>query len=117
MRNPKRMLAATTLVAEAMIVFFATLVASALNRDRQTEVLVAGGVLLLLCLLCTGVLRSRAGYALGWALQVAIVATGFVVPLMFAVGAVFALLWGFAVYWGDRIERERAEVARRTAED
>ena len=45
---------------------------------------------------------------LGWALQVAAIALGFVVPVMFFLGAVFALLWGTAYLLGRKIERERA---------
>ncbi|MFB9378270.1 DUF4233 domain-containing protein [Kineococcus gynurae] len=113
MRNPKRMMAATTLLAEAFVVFFATLVAARLSEVEQNTALIAGGVLLLLCLLCAGMLRSPRGYAFGWVLQVLIVASGFVVPVMFAVGLGFAVIWFFAVRIGDRIERERAEFVAR----
>ncbi|NAZ80823.1 DUF4233 domain-containing protein [Kineococcus sp. R8] len=113
MRSPKRTLAATTLVAEALVVFFATLVASRLSSVGLTTSLVAGGVLLLLCLLCAGMLRRPAGYALGWVLQAVIVACGFWVPMMFGIGLVFAVIWWAAIHFGGKIEREQAEVARR----
>jgi hypothetical protein len=116
-RNPKRMMAATVLVSEALVVFFATLAAYGLSETRPVSYLVAGGVLLLLCVACAGMLRSRAGYGLGWALQVVMVAGGFVVPMMFFIGAGFAVIWFFAIRLGNRIEREQAEVARRLAED
>ena len=35
-------------------------------------------------------------------------ALGFVIPLMFVLGAIFALLWGTAYFLGRKIERERA---------
>ena len=35
--------------------------------------------------------------------------SGFVVPMMFFLGAIFALLWGTAYFLGRKIERERAE--------
>jgi Protein of unknown function (DUF4233) len=117
MRNPKRMMAATTLISEALVVFFATLAAYGLAETRHASYLVVGGVLMLLCVLCAGMLRSRAGYAFGWFLQVVMVAGGFVVPMMFFIGAGFAVIWFFAVRLGNRIEREQAEVARRLAED
>ena len=110
------MLAATTLASEALVVFFATLTAYGLSQTRHVSYLVVGGVLMLLCLVAAGMLRSRAGYVLGWVLQVLIVAGGFVVPAMFGVGALFALIWFYAVRVGARIEREQAEVARRLAE-
>ena len=47
-------------------------------------------------------------YTVGWVLQVAAVAIGFLVPLMFVLGGIFALLWGMADFLGRKIERERA---------
>ena len=64
------------------------------------------------CLLTAGLLRSRIGYLLGSVLQVAVLATGFWVPVMFGVGAIFALLWGLALVVGARVEREQAQYAR-----
>ena len=61
------------------------------------------------CLVLAGLLRSEAAYACGWAIQVAAIALGFVIPLMFVLGAIFALLWGTAYFLGRKIERERAE--------
>ena len=42
-------------------------------------------------------------------MQVAAIALGFVIPLMFVLGGIFALLWGSAYLLGRKIERERAE--------
>ena len=60
------------------------------------------------CLLLAGMLRSEWAYGAGWVVQVAAIALGFVVPLMFFLGAIFALLWGTAYFLGRKIERERA---------
>jgi hypothetical protein len=56
-----------------------------------------------------GLLRWEAAYLVGWAIQVAAIGLGFVVPMMFVLGAIFALLWGTAYFLGRKIERERAE--------
>ena len=53
-------------------------------------------------------LRAEWAYTAGWVVQAAAVLLGFVVPIMFFLGAVFALLWGTAVLLGVKIERERA---------
>jgi len=58
-----------------------------------------------------GLLRRPWGYALGSALQVPVVAAGFVVPAMFLLGAVFAGLWFFALYLGRRVEHLQAQRA------
>ena len=63
---------------------------------------------MVVCLLLAGMLRAEWAYAIGWVVQVAAIALGFVVPLMFVLGAIFALLWGTAYFLGRKIERERA---------
>jgi undecaprenyl pyrophosphate phosphatase UppP len=61
------------------------------------------------CLLLAGLLRWEAAYVAGWIVQVAAIALGFVITMMFVLGAIFALLWGSAYFLGRKIERERAE--------
>jgi Protein of unknown function (DUF4233) len=60
------------------------------------------------CLVLAGLLRGEVAYAAGWVIQVAAIALGFVVPMMFFLGALFALLWGTAYFLGRKIERERS---------
>jgi hypothetical protein len=60
------------------------------------------------CLLVAGLLRAEWGYSVGWVIQGAAIGLGFVIPLMFVLGAIFALLWGSAYFLGLKIERERA---------
>jgi hypothetical protein len=60
------------------------------------------------CFVLAGMLRGEWAYALGWMLQGAAIGLGFVIPLMFVLGAIFALLWGTAYFLGRKIERERA---------
>ena len=109
MRSPKRALAAATVGLEAFVVFFAGLVARGLGASSGGDraLLVCSG-LAVACLLVAGMLRTPAGYVLGSALQVAVVATGFWVPTMFFLGAVFAVLWVVALRVGTRIEHDRA---------
>jgi hypothetical protein len=64
--------------------------------------------LTVVCLLLAGLLRAEWAYAVGWLVQAAAVALGFVIPLMFVLGAIFTLLWGTAYFLGRKIERERA---------
>ena len=64
--------------------------------------------LVAVCVVVAGLLRKPWAYSLGWAIQVAAVALGFVVGIMFVLGGVFALLWACADLLGRRIDRERA---------
>jgi len=60
------------------------------------------------CILVAGMLRKEWAYLLGWTIQGAAIALGFLVPMMFFLGALFALLWGTGYFLGVKIERERA---------
>lgn len=110
----KAMFAVSVLAIEAFIVFFATLAAfGILARDWETThqwLLVGGGVLLtLVFLIACGMVRRPGGYVLGWVLQLVLIATGFLVPAMFVIGAVCAAAWCYAVVKGTAIDRENRE--------
>jgi hypothetical protein len=80
--------------------------------DVDTAVaLVVGVGLMLACLVAAGTMRRPFGGALGWAVQVASLAMGFVVTVMFALGAVFLALYAGSWFLGERIDREREERA------
>jgi hypothetical protein len=108
MRAPRRTLAATMLVLEAFVVFFAGLVAKDLTDLGTGPALGLHGGLSLACLVIAGLLRLRVGYLLGGLLQLAVIATGYWVPVMYAIGVLFAALWFTALVVGSRIERERS---------
>jgi hypothetical protein len=59
-------------------------------------------------LLSSGLLGRPGGYWWGSLLQVAVVATGVVLPTMLGVGLLFTGLWVAALVIGTRIDRERA---------
>lgn len=67
--------------------------------------------LAVLCVLTAGVLRRPPAYWVGHAIQVASIALGFLVPVMFFVGAMFAALWTGAFVLGRRIEADKARWA------
>jgi hypothetical protein len=78
--------------------------------DTQKALYVGLG-LAVAALLLAGMLRGEWAYALGWALQGLAIGLGFVIPLMFVLGAVFALLWGTAYFLGRKIERDRTQMS------
>lgn len=107
-RSPKRGMCAAILSLEAITLGLTTPVMVTLGGVPVGTALAIGLGLTLACLLLAGLLRSEWAYTAGWVIQVAAVGLGFVVPLMFFLGAIFALLWGTAVFLGRKIERERA---------
>jgi uncharacterized protein DUF4233 len=114
-RSPTRAIAASTLVFEALVVFFAGLVAKELSSLSTGAALGLAGGLSLACLVTAGLLRHPAGYVVGSVLQVAVVAAGFWVPVMFFLGALFAVIWFAGLRLGRRVEAETA--ALRAAEE
>jgi hypothetical protein len=108
-RSARRSLCATVLSVEAITLGLTTPVMITLADVATATALWIGLGLAVGCLVIAGLLRAEWAYWLGHAIQVAAVALGFVVPLMFVLGPIFALLWGTAYGVGRKIERERAE--------
>jgi Protein of unknown function (DUF4233) len=108
-RSPKRGMCAAILSLEAIVLGLTTPVMINLADVPWQTACAVGLGLCVACLVVAGLLRSEAGYVAGWVIQVAALALGFVIPLMFVLGAIFALLWGTAYFLGRKIERERAE--------
>ncbi|MFS0703180.1 DUF4233 domain-containing protein [Cellulomonas sp. 179-A 9B4 NHS] len=98
-----------TLILEALLVFFATLVAYGLRAAPPATVWTLGGVTALVLLLVAGYVGRPGGYVAGSAAQVAVLAFGVLVPMMFVVGGLFVVLWVVSLRLGGRIDRERAE--------
>ncbi len=108
-RSAKRQFASTILVLEAFVVGFAALVAIGLREVDPAVVAYGGGALILSLVLAAGVLRRPGGYVVGSVLQVPLLATAVVVPMMVVVGVIFVALWVAGLRLGGRIDRERAE--------
>ena len=108
-RSPRRGMCAAVLSLEAITLGLTTpVMISVAGVDTSTALWVGLG-LTVACLLLAGMLRAEWAYGAGWVIQGAAIGLGFVIPLMFVLGAIFALLWGSAYFLGLKIERERAE--------
>lgn len=106
--NPARRLLATVLACEAIVIALAIPVAvTVLDVDGGTAGAVCGG-LAVACVVLAGLLRFPWAVAAGGVLQVLIVATGFMVPAMFFLGAVFGALYATAIWMGRKAESAQA---------
>ncbi|WP_022888073.1 DUF4233 domain-containing protein [Agromyces italicus] len=116
LRSVRRSLASIVLAFETIVVFLAALVIWGLAQGGTEQALpswvalAAGGVIILGLIATMGLLRFEWAYVLGWTLQVLIVASGFLNPAMFVVGALFGGMWWYCMVVGSRIDRERAAV-------
>ncbi|MFH8564031.1 DUF4233 domain-containing protein [Streptomyces sp. NPDC017988] len=106
-----RTLCASTLIGEFFVIGFAGLVAMKDPDLSMGTVWAVSGIAMLLCLLLCGVITRPGGVPLGWALQIALIASGFVVPTMFFMGALFAALWWASVHFGRKIDEAKARFA------
>ncbi|MEU0988427.1 MULTISPECIES: DUF4233 domain-containing protein [unclassified Streptomyces] len=106
-----RMLCASTLIGEFFLLGFAGLVAMKDPDLSMATVWTVCGVAMALSLLLCGMLGRPLGVQLGWALQVGLVLSGFVVPLMFFLGACFGGLWWASVHYGRKIDEVKARWA------
>ena len=107
-RSPQRGMCAAILSLEAVALGLTTPVMINLSDVAWQTACAIGLGLAVACLVIAGMLRSQAAYVVGWLIQVAALALGFVIPLMFVLGGIFAALWASAYFLGVKIERERA---------
>ncbi len=106
-----RTLCASTLISEFFVVAFAGLVAMKSDDLSMTAVWTVCGIAMLLSVLLCGMINRPGGLQLGWALQAGLIVSGFVVPVMFFLGAVFAGLWWASIHYGRKIDEAKARWA------
>lgn len=93
---------------EAVVIALATPVMIQVEGVNRNLALVVGLGLAVLCFLTIGMLGSSWGYTVGHGLQVSMVGLGFLVPIMFLIGAMFVALWWGAFALGRKIAADRA---------
>lgn len=103
------------LALEAVVVALAIPVAVVQGGRGAGAGWLLGGLALLL-VLGAGAVRGRHGVAIGWALQVAVILTGFVVPAMAVLGALFLGVWVVGVIYGAKGDAAAARNAAAEAQ-
>jgi hypothetical protein len=121
-RAPRRTRTATesllsiVLGLEAVLTFFLTVTAFGL-KVAPPAVVFGGGAALFVLLLCAAWLtRYRVGVWLGWVLQAVLIAAGFVLALMFFIGAGFTAIWIYCFVTGRRLDARNAASDSPTAD-
>lgn len=108
MRSPRRMMCASVLLLECIVLGLVTPVLISVEDMETSTALVIGLGLAAAALLIAAMLRAEWAYWLGFLLQVAALALGFVVPAMFVLGAIFGALYATAYVLGRQIEAQNA---------
>ena len=109
MRSAQRSMCAAILTLQAVVLGLTTPVLISVASVTVGTALWVGLGLTVACIVTAGMLRRPWAYYLGWAIQVASLALGFVIPMMFFLGAIFTALWAGAYFLGAKVDRERAE--------
>lgn len=107
-RSATESLLAVALGLEAAVMFFVTLTVYGLRVLEPVPAFVGGGVFLVLLVVAARLTRYRAGVVLGWALQLALIATGILLPVLYVVGLGFTGIWIFCLVKGRQLDRARA---------
>ncbi|MFD7746094.1 DUF4233 domain-containing protein [Streptomyces sp. NPDC059698] len=110
-----RTLCASTLISEFFVIGFAGLVAMKMDDASMGVVWTVCGIGMALSVLLCGMLTRPGGIQLGWALQIALVLSGFVVPVMFVLGLAFGALWWASIHYGRKIDEAKARWAAQEA--
>jgi Protein of unknown function (DUF4233) len=104
-----RVIAASVLAFEAIVVLLAIPVAVTLGGVEPALAITGGVALALLCVAAAGSLGRPWGYQAGWVVQGLVLASGLVVTSMFLVGGLFVGLWVIGLRVGRRGEQLHAE--------
>lgn len=108
----QRRLCAAILGLQSLVLALTTPVLIAVADVPAGRAVAIGVGLAVVAIVLAGMLRHRWAYGAGWALQVASLAVGVLVPAMVTLGVIFTALWATAYFLGAKIERERAEWTR-----
>ena len=111
MRSPRRMMCASVLGFECIVLGLVTPVLITVEDIPRGIAWATGLGLAFAAVLIAGLLRAEWAYYAGFALQVAALALGFVVPAMFVLGLIFGALWTTAYVLGKRIESQQPGAA------
>ncbi|MEP6666637.1 MAG: DUF4233 domain-containing protein [Nocardioidaceae bacterium] len=108
MRSPRRMMCASVLGFECIVLGLMTPVLITVENVSQAASLVIGLGLAVAAVLTAGLLRYEWAYYVGFAIQVAALAVGIVIPAMIVLGLIFGALWTTAYVLGKKIDVQQS---------
>nr|WP_167050319.1 DUF4233 domain-containing protein [Microbacterium halimionae] len=115
-RGAAESLGSIVLGFESVIVFLGGLVVYGLRALPDLVApwwgIVGGAVVALVMIVTSGLLRHRWAFGLGWALQVLLALSAFLVPAMLFVALIFGGMWAYATIKGASLDRRNAQLAR-----
>jgi Protein of unknown function (DUF4233) len=116
-RSVTESLLSIVLGLEASLVFFLVLVIYGLKLLDPALAFGGGAALFALLLIGGRVLRYPWGVWFAWVLQVLLLATGILVPLMFLVAAIFIAIFVYCFVRGGQLDRRNAAIREQLEKD
>jgi hypothetical protein len=106
-----RVLGGSVLAFEAIVVILLIPVAITVGTvSGPPWLFISVGLALVIALIVTAGFVTRPwAITVGWILQVLIVATAVLVPVMVIVGGIFMLLWALAIRWSRRVDQMKRD--------
>lgn len=104
-RSLRESLGSIVLGFELIVVFLGALVVFGLKALPAGPALGGGAGVVVLMIIAIGLLRYPVGIWLGWAIQLIVVAAGFLVPAFFIVGVLFTAIWTYCMITAARLDR------------
>jgi hypothetical protein len=108
-RSTTESLLSIVLLLEAILLFFVTLVVFGLKILSPALAFGGGAAFVVVILLTIALLRWPIGVAIGWVIQLALIALGLLTPIMYVIGAGFAAFWIWCFVRARQIDRTRRE--------
>jgi hypothetical protein len=106
-RSARHSLAQIVLGFEIVVVFLGALVVFGLKALPAGFAFLAGAALIVVMILALILLPRRSAYVLGWVVQLAVVAGGLLITMLFVVGILFPALWTWCMVAGSRLDRSQ----------
>lgn len=108
-RSVQRSLGSIVLGFELIVVFLGALVIFGLKALPAGWAFGGGAAMVLAMAGTIALLRFRWAFAIGWILQLIVVASGFLNGVLFIVGVLFTALWAYCMITGARLDRQQAQ--------
>jgi hypothetical protein len=105
-RSVQQSLGSIVLGFEVIIVFLGALVIFGLKAAPAAWALGGGAAMVVAMAVTIALLRYRWGFVVGWILQLIVIASGFLVGMLFIVGIIFTALWAYCMITGARLDRQ-----------
>ncbi len=108
-RSTTESLLSIVLLLEAILLFFVTLVVFGLKILTPALAFGGGAAFVVVILITIALLRWPIGAAIGWVIQLALIALGLLTPLMYLIGAGFAAFWIWCFVRARQIDAKRRD--------